>query len=86
MALSLPFIGIHIGSETVFEGAGQNTPPMLLSIIHSWVMVIPFMWLAGTVFKLGPNAVVGGWGLAHFFGGLAALWLFRRGSWLKHQV
>lgn len=86
MALSLPFIGIHIGSETVFEGAGQNTPPMLLSIVHSWVMVIPFMWLAGNVLDLGPNGVVGGWGLAHFFGGLAALWLFRRGSWLKHEV
>jgi putative MATE family efflux protein len=86
MALSLPFIGIHIGSETVFEGAGQNTPPMILSLVHSWAMVIPFMWLAGRVFDLGPNAVVGGWGLAHFFGGLAALWLFRRGSWLKHEV
>ena len=86
MALSLPFIGIHIGSETVFEGAGQNTPPMLLSIVHSWVMVIPFMWLAGSVLDLGPNAVVGGWGLAHLFGGLAALWLFRRGSWLEHEV
>jgi putative MATE family efflux protein len=86
MALSLPFIGVHIGSETVFEGAGQNMPPMILAIVHSWLMVIPFMWLAGNVLELGPNAVVAGWGLAHFFGGLAALWLFRRGSWLKHQV
>jgi putative MATE family efflux protein len=86
MALSLPFIGVHIGSETVFEGAGQNMPPMVLAIVHSWVMVIPFMWLAGTVFELGPNAVVAGWGIAHFFGGLAALWLFRRGTWLRHEV
>lgn len=86
MALSLPFIGLHIGSETVFEGAGKNTPPMVLSIVHSWVMVIPFMWLAGTVLELGPNAVVAGWGLAHIIGGAAALWLFRRGSWLMHEV
>jgi putative MATE family efflux protein len=86
MALSLPFIGVHIGSETVFEGAGQNIPPMFLSIVHSWVMVIPFMYAAGSVFEWGPNAVMVGWCLAHFFGGLAALWLFRRGSWLKHQV
>jgi putative MATE family efflux protein len=86
MALSLPFIGVHIGSETVFEGAGQNTPPMILAIVHSWGMVIPFMYLAGTILELGPNAVVAGWGLAHAIGGLAALWLFRRGSWLKYEV
>ena len=86
MALSLPFIGLHIGSETVFEGAGQNTPPMVLSIVHGWAMVIPFMYIAGSVLQWGPNAVMGGWGLAHIFGGLAALWLFRRGSWLKHEV
>jgi Na+-driven multidrug efflux pump len=86
MALSLPFIGLHIGAEVVFEGAGQNTPPMLLSIIHSWVMVIPFMYILGTVLELGPNAVMIGWTVAHVFGGLAALWLFRRGSWLKYEL
>jgi putative MATE family efflux protein len=85
MALSLPFIGIHIGSETVFEGSGQNTPPMILAIVHSWVMVVPFMYLSGVVFEWGPLAVMGSWGLAHCLGGLAALWLFRRGSWLKHE-
>ena len=34
MAFALPFIGIHIGSEIVFEGAGQNTPPMILALVH----------------------------------------------------
>jgi putative MATE family efflux protein len=86
MSMSLPFIGLHIGAETVFEGAGLNTPPMVLSIVHSWVMVIPFMWLAGPVLELGPNAVIAGFALAHFIGGLAAVWLFRRGKWLQHQV
>jgi Na+-driven multidrug efflux pump len=59
---------------------------MVLSIVHSWVMVIPFMWLAGSVLEWGPNAVVAGWGLAHILGGAAAIWLFRRGSWLLHEV
>ena len=86
MAFSLPFIGVHIGAETVFEGAGQNIPPMVLSIVHSWVMVIPLMYLAGSILELGPTAVMVGWGLAHIFGGIAGLYLFRRGSWLKHQV
>ena len=85
-AFSLPFIGIHIGAETAFEGAGQNTPPMILAIVHSWAMVIPFMYVLGTVLELGPYAVMAGWGLAHILGGVAAIWLFRRGSWLKYEV
>jgi putative MATE family efflux protein len=86
MLISLPMIGLHIGAETVFEGAGQNTPPMILSIVHSWVMVIPFMYLFGTVLHFGPLGLMWGWTLAHALGGLAALWLFRRGTWLMHIV
>ena len=86
MAISLPLIGVHIGAETAFEGAGQNTPPMILSIIHSWLMVIPFMWLLGNYLALGPYGLLWGWTAAHAAGGAAALWLFRRGTWLKHQV
>ncbi|MBI5060320.1 MATE family efflux transporter [candidate division KSB1 bacterium] len=86
MALSLPLIGIHIGAETAFEGAGQNTPPMILSIIHSWVMVIPFMWLLGNFLGFGPYGLLWGWTASHAAGGAAALWLFRRGTWLKHEV
>lgn len=86
MALSLPFIGLHIGSEIVFEGAGQNTPPMLLSIVHSWVMVVPLMYTASVPLQLGPAWTMGAWGVAHVFGGIAAVWLFHRGSWLRHEV
>jgi putative MATE family efflux protein len=86
MVFSLPMIGLHIGAETVFEGAGQNTPPMVLSIVHSWAMVIPFMYIAGSVLHLGPLGLMWGWTLAHAIGGLAALWLFRRGTWLEHVV
>ncbi|RPH95310.1 MATE family efflux transporter [candidate division KSB1 bacterium] len=86
VALSLPFIGLHIGAETAFEGAGQNMPPMILSLVHSWFMVVPFMYIMGTVLEWGPYAVMAGYALAHVIGGIAALWLFRRGSWLKHEV
>jgi len=86
MVISLPMIGLHIGAECVFEGAGQNTPPIVLSIVHSWAMVIPFMYFAGSVLHLGPVGLMWGWTLAHALGGLAALWLFRRGTWLQHVV
>lgn len=86
MALSLPFIGLHIGSEIVFEGAGQNTPPMLLSIFHSWIMVVPLMYVASVPLELGPAWTMGAWGVAHIAGAAAAVWLFHRGSWLRHEV
>ncbi len=86
MAISLPFIALHLGAEISFEGAGQNVPPMILSIVHSWVMVIPFMYLAGTALNLGPVGLMWGWVVAHAFGGLAGLWLFQRGTWLKYEI
>jgi putative MATE family efflux protein len=86
MAISLPMIGLHIAAEEAFMGAGQNTPPMVLSIIHGWVMVVPFMYVAGNIFHWGPNGLLWGWSTAHMFGALAAYWLFRRGTWLQHEV
>jgi len=86
MAISMPMIALHIAAEEVFMGAGQNTPPMVLSIIHSWVMVVPFMYVAGNTFHWGPNGLLWGWSTAHMLGALAAYWLFRRGTWLKHEI
>lgn len=86
MAVSLPMIGIHIGAETAFEGAGQNTPPMILSIVHAWVMVIPFMWVLGRIFDFGAPGLMWGWTIAHVAGGLAAIWMLNRGTWLKHEL
>ncbi|MCC6477265.1 MATE family efflux transporter [bacterium] len=86
MAVSLPLIGIHVGSETVFEGAGHNKPMMNLSIFHSWIMVVPFMYLLGPVLSFGPEGMMWGWTLAHSFGGMIAVWLFYRGSWLRVEV
>ncbi len=86
MAVSLPLVGIHVGAETAFEGAGQNTPPMVLSIVHAWLLVIPLMYLLGPVLEFGPHGLMWGWTVAHAIGGAAALWLFRRGTWLKHEI
>lgn len=86
MAVCMPFAGLHIGAEIAFEGAGMNKPPMILSLIHGWLMVVPFMYILGPMIGFGPHGVMWGWTLAHSFGGLAAVWLFQRGWWLKHEV
>jgi putative MATE family efflux protein len=86
MAISLPLSGMHIGAETSFEGAGMNKPPMILSLIHAWLLVVPFMYILGPVIGFGPHGVMWGWAIAHSLGGVAAVWLFQRGAWLKHEV
>jgi len=86
LALSLPAIGIHIGAEIVFEGAGQNTPPMILALIHAWAVMVPFLYIVGPILGGGPYAIMAALVLAHGLGGAAALWLFYRGTWLLHEV
>ncbi|MBL0061798.1 MAG: hypothetical protein IPP40_10050 [bacterium] len=86
MAICLPFAGIHIGSETVFEGAGHNRPMMLLSLAHAWLLMVPFMYVFGITFDLGPVGMITGATIAHSLGGIIAVWLFYKGSWLRKVV
>lgn len=86
MAVSIPFAGIHIGAETVFEGAGHNRPMMLLSIAHAWMLMVPFMFVFGILLDWGPVGMITGATIAHTLGGLIAVWLFYKGSWLRVTV
>jgi putative MATE family efflux protein len=86
MAVSIPFAGIHIGAETVFEGAGHNRPMMLLSVAHSWLLMVPFMFVFGLMLNWGPVGMITGASIAHTLGGLIAVWLFYKGSWLRVTV
>lgn len=86
MAISLPFAGIHIGAETVFEGAGHNQPMMLLSLAHAWLLMVPFMYVFGITLVWGPVGMIWGATIAHSLGGLIAVWLFYKGSWLRVTV
>jgi len=86
MAVSIPFAGIHIGAETVFEGAGHNRPMMLLSIAHSWLLMVPFMFIFGIVLGWGPVGMIAGSSVAHTLGGFIAVWMFYKGSWLRVTV
>lgn len=86
MAISIPFAGIHVGAETVFEGAGHNRPMMLLSIAHAWMLMVPFMYVFGHVLGWGPVGMISGATVAHTLGGLIAVWLFYKGSWLRITV
>ena len=85
-AVSLPFLAIHIMIENVYTGAGENRPAMIFNIIHAWALEIPAVYV--TTQLLGLSEVAVWWSItgATILSGLAYLWYFNRGSWLKIKV
>jgi putative MATE family efflux protein len=86
LALGLPFVGLTIGSEQAYAGAGKNTPPMVMHMVSSWVLTIPIMYLFGETLRLGPAGMMAGNSLGLALGAMIGVWLVRRGSWLEHRV
>jgi putative MATE family efflux protein len=86
LAVSIPFVGLHIGVENIFSGAGMNVPPMLLGMATDWLFIIPFMYTIGEILKFGPAGMLVGITLGHGLGALIGIIIMRRGKWLMHRV
>ncbi|MFH1733786.1 MAG: hypothetical protein ABIE92_03670, partial [bacterium] len=82
----LPFIAIWIMVESVFHGAGDNVPPMVISLVASWIIEIPLvLWVA---LGLGMNETAVWWARFFYFicGAAIALYWLSRGKWLEKKV
>jgi len=86
LALGMPFLGIHLTIENVYGGVGQNIPPMIMNMIHAWVLEIPAVYACVNIFKLGPEAVWWSIVAASVVAATAFYIYFRRGDWLKVKV
>lgn len=86
LAVGLPFAGITNAAEQAYSGAGRTMPPMILELAISWAMIIPLMMLLGLAMDFGPPGMMAGRSLAQLLGAVVALWMVRRGSWLRHEV
>jgi putative MATE family efflux protein len=86
LAIGLPFIGLSIGVEQAYAGAGRNTPPMIMHLVTSWGLTIPLMLLLGMGMKLGPAGMMAGHSVADLLGAILAVALLRHGGWLEHRV
>lgn len=82
----LPFYGLWIIAEQIFHGAGDNIPPMLISVITSWVVEIPSIVLLTQALGFNQAAV---WWVRVVYGfagaAIALLWL-RRGKWVTKAI
>lgn len=85
-ALGLPFIAIWIMSESIFHGAGDNIPPMLISIIASWVVEIPLVLLVTVGLGLDQTAVWWARFFYFFIGATCIYYWLRRGKWIEKKV
>ncbi len=86
LALGLPFVGVIIGVEQPFAGAGRNLPPTLMHLAGAWGVTIPLMLLLGEGAGLGPPGMMAGMALGNFLEALGGAWLVRRGGWLEHDL
>ncbi len=85
-AIGFPVFGAFIMIEQVHMGVGMNTPPMIVSIVHSWgLQVLPAVI---AVQFLGFDQVAVWWILV--ISGMistSGFYLYyRRGAWLKFKV
>jgi putative MATE family efflux protein len=86
LALGLPFLGLTMGAEQAYAGAGRNTPALLMHLTIGWGLVVPLMLAFGHALRLGAAGMMGGNSLGQALGALLAVYLLRRGSWLEHRI
>jgi len=86
LALGFPFIGLYIMLEQVYTGVGLNTPAMVVTIGHAWVLEIPPILILTRVLHMNQNAVWWAITVATIISSLAFYWYYRRGQWLHVSV
>ncbi|MCP4704163.1 MAG: MATE family efflux transporter [candidate division Zixibacteria bacterium] len=86
MAIGFPFTGIYLMLEQVYGGVGLNTPAMVVSVGHSWVLEIPIIYILTQVLHYNQNSVW--WTItgATFVSAIGFYWYYRKGQWLEAKV
>ena len=85
-SISLPFIGVWIISESIFHGAGDNVPPMLVSILASWLVQIPLILVFTKILGFDQTSVWWAWVIHSLFGASVILFWLHRGQWVERKV
>ncbi len=86
LAVGMPFVGIYIMLEQIYTGVGLNTPAMVVSIGHSWLLEIPAIYILTQILNFNQNAVWWSLTAATAVSSLAFYWYYRRGQWLEVKV
>lgn len=69
-----------------FNGAGDTKTPTILNLFGFWMFQIPLAYSLAVVFKLGPTGVYMAIAIAESCIAIAAIILFKRGTWKKVAI
>jgi Na+-driven multidrug efflux pump len=69
-----------------FNGAGDTNTPTLLNLLCFWVLQIPLAWLLAFRLGFGVNGIFMAIPVAQSTLAVAAVLLFRRGTWKRRTV
>jgi Na+-driven multidrug efflux pump len=86
VALGYPFYGAFIMLEQVHLGVGLNTPFMIISIVHSWLLQVVPALIVTQALGFSETAV---WWVLTISGiatTIAFYYYYQRGRWLTVKV
>jgi len=86
MAIGFPFTGIYLMLEQVYGGVGLNTPAMIVSFGHSWVLEIPAIYLLTQVLLYNQDSVWWTITISTFISAIGFYWYYCKGQWLEAKV
>jgi putative MATE family efflux protein len=69
-----------------FNGAGDTTTPTVLNICCFWLLEVPLAWVLAGPVGMGPSGVFLSIAVAFSVLAVAAVILFRRGTWKHREV
>lgn len=86
--ISLGYIFYGLGMVLIqsFNGAGDTKTPTIINIFGFWLFQIPLAYLLSITFNLGPTGVFLAVPIAESAIAIAAIILFKKGTWKKTKV
>jgi putative MATE family efflux protein len=69
-----------------FNGAGDTRTPMLINLFVMWLFQMPLAYTLAIVLKLGPVGVFWAIAISESTAAVAAILLFRRGTWKRIKI
>jgi putative MATE family efflux protein len=86
IALSFLFSGPMLPLNSAMNGAGDTTPPMIISFVANWVVKLPLAYALALPLGYGVDGVWLGMFISIVFESLLMFAWYRRGTWKTHRV
>ncbi len=86
MLYSQPFLALAMVFSGALRGGGDTKTPLVYSMIHSWFVRIPLIYILGFMFDFQTNGIWWAINIATATQGLATWWKFNKGQWQEIKL